>query len=200
MSHEELRPGLHETLLTGRLERLLAELTPGQVSPDLAELANAEAPDRVSRHVAQLVARMIEAAPEQDRAAVAVHVARKLIGELETLASHRAGLAEEVPLEPGRVLHALLRRRPDGSAEPIERPLTPLLDTTVLTNAPGEPAVGHELRAEIASADAIDVVMAFIRWSGVRPLIDALDATAPTESAARPHDDVHEQHRAARAR
>jgi len=44
----------------------------------------------------------------------------------------------------------------------------------VFTNAPGEPAVGHELRAEVPSSDAIDVVMAFVRWSGVRPLTDAL--------------------------
>ena len=35
-------------------------------------------------------------------------------------------------------------------------------------------AVGHELRGEVPSADAIDVVMAFARWSGVRPLVDVL--------------------------
>ncbi len=83
-----------------------------------------------------------------------------------------------MPVEEGRVLEAVLRRQPDGSALEIERPLTPLLDTTVFTNAPGEPAVGHELRAEIASAASIDVVMAFIRWSGVRPLFEALSRHA----------------------
>jgi HKD family nuclease len=83
-------------------------------------------------------------------------------------------LTAETPTEPGSVLHAVLRRNPDGTPAHIERPLTPLLDTTVFTNAPGEPTVGHELRAEIHSADAIDIVMAFIRWSGVRPLTDAL--------------------------
>jgi superfamily II DNA or RNA helicase/HKD family nuclease len=44
----------------------------------------------------------------------------------------------------------------------------------VFTNAPGEPAVGHELGAEVPSADSIDVVMSFVRWSGVRLFIDAL--------------------------
>jgi HKD family nuclease len=79
-----------------------------------------------------------------------------------------------MPLGPGQVLHAVLRLRPDGTADPIERPLTPLLDTTILTNAPGEPAVAHELRAEIPSADAVDVVIAFIRFSGIRGLLDVL--------------------------
>jgi len=86
-----------------------------------------------------------------------------------------ADLSLEIPTEPGQVLYALLTRRPDGSVEPIERPLTPLLDTTVFTNAPGEPTVGHELRAEVHSAESIDVVMAFIRFSGVRPLLDVIE-------------------------
>ncbi len=81
-----------------------------------------------------------------------------------------------VPLRPARVLRAIYSKNPDGSAKRIEAPLTPLLDTTVLTNAPGEPAIGHELRAEITSSDGIDLVMAFIRWSGVRPLVDAITA------------------------
>ena len=49
-----------------------------------------------------------------------------------------------------------------------------LLDTTLLTNSRGEPALWHEIRAEIHSSDAIDVVMAFVRWSGIRPLLEAL--------------------------
>jgi hypothetical protein len=50
----------------------------------------------------------------------------------------------------------------------IPGPLIPLLDTTLLTNAPGEPRVGSQVLAEIASADRIDIVMAFIRRSGIR--------------------------------
>ena len=59
-------------------------------------------------------------------------------------------------------------------AAPIAQPLIPLLDTALLTNSPGEPVVGSQLRAEIDSADRIDVVMAFIRRSGIAPLLGAL--------------------------
>ena len=55
----------------------------------------------------------------------------------------------------------------------MPRPLIPLLDTTLLTNAPGEPHVGHQIKA-IASADRIDVVMAFIRLTGINPLKESL--------------------------
>jgi hypothetical protein len=44
--------------------------------------------------------------------------------------------------------------------------MIPVLDTTLLTNAQGEPTLWSQLRSEIESADSIDVVMALIRRSG----------------------------------
>jgi superfamily II DNA or RNA helicase len=86
----------------------------------------------------------------------------------------KADVGRDAPTEPGTVLRALLGYRPDGTPESIPAPLIPLLDTTLLTNAPGEPRVGSQLLTEIHSADRVDVVMAFIRRSGIRPLLDAL--------------------------
>jgi len=166
--------GLYEALLTGRLKQVLERLPADRLVAQLTDLLNAESADRVSRHVAQLLAKAIDAAPEQERAAEGVRLATALLGRLEALAATSLQLDQEVPIDSGRVLHALYRLRPDGTPDPIERPLTPLLDTTVLTNSPGEPAVSHELRAEVPSSDAIDVVMAFIRFSGVRSLLDVL--------------------------
>ena len=166
--------GLYEALLTGRLEQVLGRLPADRLVAELTDLLDAESADRVSRHVAQLLARAIDAAPERERAAEGVRLAIALLSRLQSLAAADLQLERDVPLDPGRVLHALLRLRPDGTPDPVERPLTPLLDTTVLTNAPGEPAVSHELRAEVPSADAIDVVMAFIRFSGIRSLLDVL--------------------------
>ena len=76
-------------------------------------------------------------------------------------------------------------------------PLIPLLDTTLLTNAPGEPTLWSQLRSEIESADAIDVVMAFIRRSGIGPLLDALRRHCEGPAAARPDHDLHRVDRAA---
>jgi superfamily II DNA or RNA helicase len=173
MTDDRLRPGLHEALLTERLSVALSRLDLSRVDPDFTDLDVGSASDRISRHLARVIVGAIESGDGGERVEKAIELAEAIVRRLV-----EAGVDEDVlndiPLDPPRILRAIRERNPDGSVRAIEAPLTPLLDTTVLTNAQGEPKVGHELRAETASADAIDVVMAFIRWSGVRPLVEAI--------------------------
>lgn len=169
----EPKPGLRESLVTPSLDEDIQRAILAGLEPELGDLADAEASDRVSRHLAGIVARAIEAAPERERAAEGIKVARELLHRLNEL-QEAIDVGREVPASPGRVLHALLSTTPDGRPAKMDRPLTPLLDTTVFTNARGEPGVGHELRAEVASARSVDVVIAFIRFSGIYPLLAVL--------------------------
>ncbi|MEP7021622.1 MAG: DUF3427 domain-containing protein, partial [Pseudonocardiales bacterium] len=50
----------------------------------------------------------------------------------------------------------------------------PLSTAALLTNAKGEPSLGAELRAELSSADRVDLLCAFIRWTGLRVLEEPL--------------------------
>jgi superfamily II DNA or RNA helicase/HKD family nuclease len=163
-------PGLYETLLTEGLKAQIEEVggrLPAQVRP----LRAAEAPDRIAMHLRMQIELALAELSEEDSVQVGVRIARALLNRLgELVTVDNAG----VPADPAAVLHAILRLRPDGSAAEIAEPLIPLLDTTLLTNAPGEPTLWSQLRSEIESADALDVVMAFIRRSGIAPLIGAL--------------------------
>ncbi|MGV0602610.1 phospholipase D-like domain-containing protein, partial [Mycolicibacterium pulveris] len=106
------------------------------------------------------------------RVKVGIEIARQLIQRLSELAETDTSAA---PVEPGEVLHAILEKQPDGTPRTITEPLIPLLDTTLLTNAPGDPVLITQLDAEIDSAtDGIDVVMAFVRRSGINPLLSSL--------------------------
>ncbi len=92
-----------------------------------------------------------------------------LVSELD-----RPAIEVETPVRAETLLRSISRLRPDGSPESIKYPDIPLLDTTLLTNSPGETALGHQILTEIDSADRIDLVMAFIRRSGTRPFVEAL--------------------------
>ncbi|AMW06294.1 DUF3427 domain-containing protein [Gemmatimonas phototrophica] len=167
-----LTRGLHERLVTRLLERDLETLE-SHLSADRTALRDADAADRLALHLSRVVERAIDTLPEKERAALGADLTRRLIAEL----SREGALVEfagEEPLTPPESLRAINAALPDGRPEQIPQPLIPLLDTTLLTNAPGEPNVGHQLLAEVASADRIDLVMAFIRRTGVRPLREVL--------------------------
>jgi superfamily II DNA or RNA helicase/HKD family nuclease len=168
---DDLAAGLYETLLNEVLQRRL-----DRVDAELVErrpLRAADAADRIAQHLARQIERALEAVPDRERVAIGVEVARRLLEEL-TARVPQVDAYAEAPLEMGEVLHAIGSRRPDGSVRLPGRPLIPLLDTTLLTNAPGEPRVGSQILAEIESADAIDVVMAFVRRSGITPIAGGL--------------------------
>ena len=174
--------GLYEVLITERLAARLQELEDG-LEPRTDGLRPAEAGDRIALHLARLIRQAIATVPENDRARAGIDLARRLVAEMDTILA--AGLGPDAPVPPGTVLRAVLGRRPDGTVETIPEPLIPLLDTALLTNAPGEPRVGSQVLAEIRSADRIDVVMAFIRRSGISPLVDALRAHCERGQALR---------------
>ncbi len=166
--------GLYERLIDETLEREIGELRDGLVS-ESSPLRSPEAGDRLALYLARLVESAVDALPERERVGRGTELARQLI---RTIANELPPelFEAEFPVAGDQVLRAVLARRPDGSPEAIERPLIPLLDTTLLTNSRGEPRVGHQVRAEIASAGSIDVVMAFVRRTGIRPLLSAFES------------------------
>ena len=168
------RRGLYEELISETLERELGKLPQGLV-PLRADLQRAEAGDRLALFLGRIIQGAVEDLPEKHRVDLGISLARALV---TTLARElgRDDLRGDAPIRQKTVLRAVRARQPDGSPEPIPEPLIPLLDTTLLTNAPGEPRVGRQLLAEVGSADRIDVVMAFIRRSGIRPLLDGFRA------------------------
>lgn len=168
-----LEPGVYETLVTGRIDRLLSELDVA-LAAEIGDLRSSDAADRLSRHVAELIRGAIDALPDEERAAVATELVGDLIARLAELSNGEVGGPDDQPVGRGRVLGEITPRRPDGSTVALERPLTPLLDTTILTNSHGEPQVGRELLAEVRSANRIDALVAFVRFSGIRTMLDAL--------------------------
>lgn len=179
----ETERGLYETLVTEALEEQLGALG-GWLQARRSELHEAEAADRIALHLSRVIERAITSLDKRQRVQVGMALARQLVDHVVD-ATKKSELAQERPVQAGDVLRSILGRMPDGSDETIEQPLIPLFDTTLLTNAPGEPRVGSQVLTEIHSADRIDVVMAFIRRSGIRPMLEALRAHCQSGRALR---------------
>ena len=71
---------------------------------------------------------------------------------------------------PAQLLSLARPASPGVVARRVTRPSTPLADAALLTNSHGEPSMGAELRAELDTADSVDLLCAFVKWSGLRIL------------------------------
>jgi superfamily II DNA or RNA helicase len=169
---KSLERGLYEVFVTEALERELGGLD-STLEPIRTALRAPEAADRIALHLARVIERAVNSISEGERSEVGLDLARRLIDLIRDLPS-AAEFSAERPAAAGDVLQIIASRLPDGRPDIVSAPMIPLLDTTLLTNAPGEPRVGSQILTEIRSADSIDIVMAFIRHSGISPLIEAL--------------------------
>ncbi|MEK0445352.1 MAG: hypothetical protein RLZZ399_673 [Verrucomicrobiota bacterium] len=163
--------GLYEQIVTLGLQEKLEQVDPRTILTE--PLHPAEIPDRIALHLSRQIELALSALEERDRLGAGLHVARTLLHSLLQL-PRPAPCESAFPAEGGRLLRAISQLQPDGSLEEIVSPLIPLLDTTLLTNSPGEPRLLHQLITEIQSAQQIDVVMAFIRKTGVLPMLSPL--------------------------
>ena len=178
--------GLHESIITDRLATQLARERALPVKITAHALTDADAPERLASHVESVVRRAISDFDAEGRAALGTRLVREVVDLVYRYASAHGspGVGSDEaatgdgPVEPPRLLREVSPIRPSGASEQIPHPIIPLLDTTLLTNAPGEPVVGRQIASELASADRADIVMAFIRWSGVQPFEAALRAMA----------------------
>jgi hypothetical protein len=161
-------PGLYDHLLSAALEHQIQQLADsetavvGEVDPDDAHTA-----------IAQYLEHLLAASLSNVRGRESSERRRRLVGRiLDALAeelgpewSGRLNLAD--PLRRLLAIHA----GPDGQ----ERPDTPLARSALLTGTRIDPSLASQLSKEIAAADRVDILCSFIKWSGLRLLLGALE-------------------------
>ena len=171
-SGAEFEPGLYEAPITEQLASALSNVDSRLVSR--RNLSSVEAPDRVALHLRREIERALGSVREAERIDVALGLIDSVLAAL-VAATGDDSLTDQAFASPAQVLESITSFLPDGSARKIKAPLISLLDTTLLTNANREPRVGSQLLAEIDSATHIDVLVAFVRRSGIHPMMDALE-------------------------
>lgn len=153
--------GLYDELITTAVAAELERL--GDVAATAA-VDEGEVAYRLADHIGRALYQEFPALKPEDALAVAQRV-------LEM-----AGLDSHVPKEPLEVLHAVGAANAFGEVVVPERPQIPLGQHDLLVNARNEPQLANELKREIASADQVDLIVAFVRWYGVRLIIDEIGA------------------------
>jgi hypothetical protein len=170
-----MEEGLYESVLTTEIAREVEALS--DLHAELVKIGSADQAHVLARHLSGLLHQRLADEKDPDRR---LAIAQKLLVSINVEAPTFA--------EPVRQLHAVRNRPAPGQAARYQgRPKTPLNDAALLTNAHGEPSLAAELKAEIESADRIDLLCAFVMWRGLRlledPLARARDANVPLRVA-----------------
>jgi len=150
--------GLYESLLTTRLQAMLGEVTSSGLSPNTELVDAADQPEVLARHIRDAVTRALAAESNADRRRDMVNAVLRQLGANE----------DQLTVAPRQLLSLVARAVPGSPARNTNRPATPLSEAALLTNAHGEPSLGHEIRSELDSADQVDLLCAFVKWHGLR--------------------------------
>ncbi len=183
MPSRPLPPGLYDLPLTTGLARRIAELDRERLRAEVAAADPADADLLLARHLAAIVRQTLQSVPKEDRLTRQAEIINELLAALERTSPSSVDSGEHLSVPTQRL--ASISRIPDippdrsptpdpRTPSPHLRPLIPLSQSDLLTNARGEPAIAEALGREIESADRIDLLCAFIRWSGLRLLLDPL--------------------------
>ena len=136
-TESEYPEGLYESVVSRRLLRELERRA--ELHQQIAHVDEADQPHVLGNHVSEAVVRAFAGRRPEERLALA----NELLELLEATEDAPVGglsqlLSLSSPPAPGKHQIDLTRR-----------PSTPLSEAALLTNAPGEPTVGSELRHEL---------------------------------------------------
>ena len=163
-----LAEGIYEALLDDGLRRAL-NLTP-EIRTVFARIEPEEEPARY----AALVANVLEMALRHEAdSTTRLLICNQLIAAIAATPTatylHSRSL---IPAEKS----LLLEVTPSYYAmQGIPRPETSLSESSLFTGSPSDPQLIHELKQEMASVDSVDVLVSFIKWSGLRLMMPAFE-------------------------
>ncbi|MFF1651891.1 DUF3427 domain-containing protein [Streptomyces sp. NPDC058255] len=138
-----------------------------------ADVSEESSPHVLARHLSQAIGRRLAQVPHDQRVAVANQIIESLADAADAPGLSTSDTIELIADGPRQLLAVAEQEAPGVYAV---RPLTPLSETALITNSPEDPSLGSELRAELATADRIDLLCAFVKWYGLRVLEDSLRA------------------------
>ena len=172
-----LPPGLYEQIINTALHRELSEIPAARKA--IAPLDQAEASQVLTQYLAAVVQKGLENVADNGGDLSAQIVLANQIVDLIQRITQEADFAALGIDQRAEQLLALLREQDPRlaagkTAASLPRPETSLARSSLFTGAIHEPQMYTELKKEIVSADRMDMLVSFIKWSGLRLLMDEL--------------------------
>lgn len=171
-----LNHGLYEQVVNKELKGALSTIPPERKA--LAAIDVAEASKVLVSYLKDVIQKGLSCIEEsEDGIAKQISLVNQIVELIRRVTKDDYFDAYNVT-EPAQQLLALLAEKDPRlvtqKASDLSRPETSLAQSSLFTGALYEPQLCAELKKEIESSDQIDMLVSFIKWSGVRLLIEEL--------------------------
>ncbi|XDD47187.1 DUF3427 domain-containing protein [Leptospira sp. WS39.C2] len=160
----ELIPGVYDRIIDQELEDVLNS---SDLKPIFRKIDDEESPSVYSLFLAKILKQKLRTLKPIDQ----ILIFNKIIDVLSSTDGDKYLERKKILKDPPTKL--LL-----SSNESWKRPSTPLYISSLLTGQGNDPPLNHELRLELATADKVDILVSFIKWSGLRLLYPSFEILA----------------------
>lgn len=172
-----LHHGLYEQVINHALTSELAEIPEARKA--VAPIDQAEASKVLAKYLADVVQKGLDNVLDNGGDISAqVDLANQIVELIQNTTKQTDFAALGVDQRAEQLLALLQEADPrlavGKTASDLSRPETSIAQSSLFTGATHEPQLYTELKKEIASADRIDMLVSFIKWSGLRLLMDEL--------------------------
>lgn len=172
-----LQHGLYEQVINNALNSELAEIPEARKA--IAPIDKAEASKVLAQYLADVVQKGLDNVVDNGGDLSAQIALTNQIVSLIQNTTKEADFASLGVDQRAEQLLALLREADPRlavgkTAADLSRPETSIAQSSLFTGAIHEPQMYTELKKEIVSAERIDMLVSFVKWSGLRLLMDEL--------------------------
>lgn len=187
-----LSDGIYEQIVNTRISKELEQLDKDKYDIELENLTADDARRVLTIYISYVISQGLRVVREnypssQDAEALLAQI--RLCNDIvNEVAAHtkEPDFKDNAILEKGEVLTSLyqiLNSARNITDKKIVRPETSLVENALFTGAKSEPSMLSELKKEIITSDTIDLLVSFIKWSAIRPLLPKLTEFTKREGA-----------------
>lgn len=166
----KLVKGIYDQIINEALEIQMKERL-DQLDFGKEKLDHAEVHEKLALYLSRIIAKGLHYYKADKRMEQQVEIANTLIENLARLVEDPEFM--DYKINNSELLKSVSEKSEMKRNNPVY-PLTSISKTSLFTGAHNEPNVASELRKEIASADRVDMIVSFIKFSGLRLIYDAL--------------------------
>ena len=169
-----LKRGLYEQVINKSLDRELERSD--DIIASTGKLDGAEAPQILSHYISELVEKGLRQVSSDDISGQ-LSLANRIVSAIADVTGDSDFDGMSVAERAEQLLAVAEKKNTltavTGEFSPV-RPETSLAASSLFTGSIHEPSMMSELKKEIQSADRVDMLVSFVKWSGLRLIIDEL--------------------------